>query len=296
MKKSNTFIVVFIIIAIPAIFIVALITTRKHVNQVNTDEGESYLYALEQRGEKSTLEPAIDNPDNIISGSTEKNDKYVVPNKPEDVDFNGFYGSNQEDYIPYYFDVDEAKKTADKVENGKLSAKQVFKDTVFIGDSVVTGFDVYKLANTKNVIASVGAFLEKHFNESIDTAIDFEPDNIVIRYGLNEMDHNKESRDAFLRRYRDGINRLKKALPSARIVVMGISPINIEAADNDRFSESSDYNECLRKMCVDLKVGYCEDSDMFINNKEFYSKDGIHFHPELYNKLVYRLISEMGIY
>lgn len=162
----------------------------------------------------------------------------------------------------------------------------------------MTGFDVYMgLPNNVNVFAGVGAFMDKHLPTVIDSVIARYPKYVFIRYGINEMGTTTVEADAFASRYKGYIQKLKNGLPDAKIVVLGISPVgNVAVAKDPRFGMVSEYNTRIKAFCQEIGVAYYENSELFISNASLYSKDGIHFSKELYQKWVKDIIRKVGVY
>ena len=195
-------------------------------------------------------------------------------------------------------DADKANAAADSFDGSSASYRTVFGNAAFVGDSVMTGFDVYMgLPNNVNVFAEVGAFMDKHLPTVIDSVIARYPKYVFVRYGINEMGTTTAEADAFASRYKGYIQKLKNNLPDAKIVVLGISPVgNVAVAKNTRFGMVSEYNTRIKAFCQEIGVAYYENSELFISNASLYSKDGIHFSKELYQKWVKDIIRKVGVY
>ena len=162
----------------------------------------------------------------------------------------------------------------------------------------MTGFDVYMgLPNNVNVFAEVGAFMDKHLPAVIDSVIARYPKYVFVRYGINEMGTTTAEADAFASRYKGYNQKLKNNLPDAKIVVLGIAPVgNAAVAKNSRFGMINEYNTRIKAFCQEIGVAYYENSELFISNASLYSKDGIHFSKELYQKWVKDIIRKVGVY
>lgn len=333
MDKTKLIPALIISIAILVLLIITTVVTNINKgNKTNTSEGESYLAALESQDVKKVENNLRDsdttNPETTDSQAEEttadketeaptdepgtKPEETEAPTKATETqpaakpDNNsgtkgslpaGFYGSNQSCYLPYTVDSDKASAVADKLAAGTISTKEVFKDTLFVGDSIMTGFSDFELANKGNVIATVGAFLKPHLENNISTVINYNPKYLVLHYGLNEMSDDGQIMNAFINNYTADIKKLKAGLPSTKIIVCGLMPVKQTAVDaQDRLKMVGTYNERIREMCVELGVAYSEDSQLFVDNSDLYTKDGIHVQRPLYVKWINYLVKEMGIY
>lgn len=209
----------------------------------------------------------------------------------------GFVGSSQLSYNPYGCDPERAEELARKLESGELSLKYLFKDTLFVGDSIMVGFSDYKLVNSGNVIAGVGEMLNPHLGDNLQKIIDYNPEALFLHYGLNEMGEEAFFLDQFIADLRTDLKTLKEELPYTKIVVMALWPIKDSAvAKKARLARQPAYNEAIRKLCVELGVAYDERSELFAANPDLYQADGIHCVSQMYRIWATALIREMGLY
>lgn len=209
----------------------------------------------------------------------------------------GFDASNLTCYVPYTVDKAKAQSAADAASSSS-QIKQIFSNSVFVGDSIMNGFVAYGYIYDKNDISKVGANLKKHLTEEVIKQIaSKKPQYVFIHYGLNEISTSDSSLNSFISTYTDRIQSIKKALPKAKIVIMQLTPVKKDGKDYQaRFTRIPAYNERLRKMCVDLDVCYYENSPLFTARPELFAKDGYHFAGSMYKIWSKDLIKEMGIY
>ena len=308
MKKKLPFFLA-LIISVPIITLIVFLLAGVKADNANVADGESYMAALkdadinkiehkinENRQTGSSTEPVTTAPTEPVTDSAT-----TAPTNPPETKPAGtgdFSYSNIGCYIPYSVDADKANVAADSFDGSSVSYRTVFGNAAFVGDSVMTGFDVYMgLPNNVNVFAEVGAFMDKHLPAVIDSVIARYPKYVFIRYGINEMGTTTAEADAFASRYKGYIQKLKNNLPDAKIVVLGISPVgNVAVAKNTRFGMVSEYNTRIKAFCQEIGVAYYENSELFISNASLYSKDGIHFSKELYQKWVKDIIRKVGVY
>ena len=308
MKKKLPFFLA-LIISVPIITLIVFLLAGVKADNANVADGESYMAALkdadinkiehkinENRQTGSSTEPATTAPTEPVTDSAT-----TAPTNPPETKPAGtgdFSYSNIGCYIPYSVDADKANAAADSFDGSSASYRTVFGNAAFVGDSVMTGFDVYMgLPNNVNVFAEVGAFMDKHLPTVIDSVIARYPKYVFVRYGINEMGTTTAEADAFASRYKGYIQKLKNNLPDAKIVVLGIAPVgNAAVAKNSRFGMINEYNTRIKAFCQEIGVAYYENSELFISNASLYSKDGIHFSKELYQKWVKDIIRKVGVY
>lgn len=329
MKKKLPFFLA-LIVSVPIITLIVFLLAGVKADNANVADGESYIAALkdadineieqkikenrqsepskEEPTEPSTepvtqpsKEPVTEPPTTVPSTEPATDPTTVAPTNPSEtkpVSNGDFSYSNLGCYIPYSVDADKANAAADSFDGSSASYRTVFGNAVFVGDSVMTGFDVYMgLPNNVNVFAEVGAFMDKHLPSVIDSVIARNPQYVFIRYGINEMGTTTAEADAFASRYKGYIQKLKDSLPDTKIVVLGISPVgSVAVAKNARFGMVSEYNTRIKAFCQEIGAAYYENSELFISNASLYSKDGIHFSKELYQKWVKDIIRKVGVY
>ena len=308
MKKKLPFFLA-LIISVPIITLIVFLLAGVKADNANVADGESYMAALkdadinkiehkinENRQTGSSTEPATTAPTEPVTDSATTAPTNPPETKPAST--GDFSYSNIGCYIPYSVDADKANAAADSFDGSSISYRTVFGNAAFVGDSVMTGFDVYMgLPNNVNVFAEVGAFMDKHLPAVIDSVIARYPKYVFVRYGINEMGTTTAEADAFASRYKGYIQRLKNNLPDAKIVVLGIAPVgNAAVAKNSRFGMINEYNTRIKAFCQEIGVAYYENSELFISNASLYSKDGIHFSKELYQKWVKDIIRKVGVY
>lgn len=308
MKKKLPFFLA-LIISVPIITLIVFLLAGVKADNANVADGESYMAALkdadinkiehkinENRQTGSSTEPVTTAPTEPVTDSATTAPTNPPETKPAST--GDFSYSNIGCYIPYSVDADKANAAADSFDGSSISYRTVFGNAAFVGDSVMTGFDVYMgLPNNVNVFAEVGAFMDKHLPAVIDSVIARYPKYVFVRYGINEMGTTTAEADAFASRYKGYIQKLKNNLPDAKIVVLGIAPVgNAAVAKNSRFGMINEYNTRIKAFCQEIGVAYYENSELFISNASLYSKDGIHFSKELYQKWVKDIIRKVGVY
>lgn len=308
MKKKLPFFLA-LIISVPIITLIVFLLAGVKADNANVADGESYMAALkdadinkiehkinENRQTGSSTEPVTTAPTEPVTDSATTAPTNPPETKPAST--GDFSYSNIGCYIPYSVDADKANAAADSFDGSSASYRTVFGNAAFVGDSVMTGFDVYMgLPNNVNVFAEVGAFMDKHLPAVIDSVIARYPKYVFVRYGINEMGTTTAEADAFVSRYKGYIQKLKNNLPDAKIVVLGIAPVgNAAVAKNTRFGMINEYNTRIKAFCQEIGVAYYENSELFISNASLYSKDGIHFSKELYQKWVKDIIRKVGVY
>ena len=323
--KNKIILVFTLILSVPALMAVILLLTGVRTNNVDTKNGESYMAALENVNVNDIEQEIRNQHTSSVDETEEETDKSkdelettieettevptevptetpVVPQNPVQpvvpvslVSEAGYIYSAIGSYNPYSFDEAKAVATADALANGTVSYREVFATSVFVGDSVMDGFDVYM--RFPYTYTEVGASMSKHLPSVIDKIISNYPEYIFIRYGINEMDVTEEAAANFANKFKSYIRRLKDNLPNTKIIVMGLTPVGPAAiAKDSRFANVAMYNAKIKTFCMELGVGFYENSYLFLEHTDLYSKDGIHIQHKMYEIWLRDLVTRMGIY
>lgn len=158
--------------------------------------------------------------------------------------------------------------------------KEIFKDTVFMGDSLTEPLSFYNILDEDSVIGIKGRDVIKAKKEDLGTLNSLNPKKIVMMYGMNDLLLFSNSKD-FIKNYENLINEIKKEVPNAEIYVNSIFPVSSKAiAKQKEFSKVNDFNNALKEMCNTTGVKFIDTTSMVKEN--MYEPDGIHLKAEFY--------------
>lgn len=198
---------------------------------------------------------------------------------------------------PYAIDTALLQASMSKLDSGSLSYKTLYADSLFVGDSITSGFDVYGIVNSSNVIAYVGANMNTHLTSNLDTIVQYNPKFLFVHYGLNEMNPSDAGVNSFITKYKENLQYLKSKLPYTKIIVLSLAPVSEGAIQKqNRFTWIGTYNDRMREMCKELGIGFHQNDAFFNERMNLYGKDGIHFSAELYRQWIRLITEEMGLY
>jgi lysophospholipase L1-like esterase len=165
-----------------------------------------------------------------------------------------------------------------------------------MGDSLMNELEIYDILNSNNLITQVSASLY-HLNDNVGKISAMNPEILILHYGLNHVENVSNQPARFIKLYTDIVAEINERLPDTRIIVSGIFPVDNEKARAKRFGRINDYNEAIIEMCSQLGVEYLDNTDAFLNAKEYYAGDGIHLSREFYEKCWLRhIVAEKEIY
>ena len=168
------------------------------------------------------------------------------------------------------------------------------KKTVFVGDSICSGFRVYKLVDPNNCLAygNVGArslfdykftVNEKEY-ELIDALKLVDPSYVVFSMGMNDI--NMTTTEQYCTNYDNILAKVHEALPKAKLFVASITPTRDAASfPNDKIDS---FNAALKShfagtdyTYVDVSSSLKDASNSLVST--YHSGDGIHLSPAAYN-------------
>ena len=174
------------------------------------------------------------------------------------------------------------------IDAGKLSYRKALKDVYIAGDSLMEGLEAYDILNSNHIFAQVSASLA-HLQENYASIVSIRPPVLILHYGLNMIAADDQHAKTFIRNYTAIIESLQKDLPSTRIVVSLLFPVDRKVATAPRFGAISNYNKRLRSMCKTLGIEALDSAKAFQENGSFttryFGADGIHLSASFYRNV-----------
>lgn len=169
------------------------------------------------------------------------------------------------------------RKAKDKKVNvTKESFAVRFENTVIMGDSLSQALLDYRLLNANEVLAYRGRRTD-NIDKEIQKVIQLAPDKIFMGYGMNDLEYVRGNAKRFVDTYKMQIQKIKKALPNAKIYINSILPIHEKAiAQKPVYGSYKAFNTALKQMCEDNQITYIDNSDLMDWNSSVYERDGIH--------------------
>ncbi len=178
----------------------------------------------------------------------------------------------------------QIEETLLKLQNGEVTLRQIFGKTFFSGDSLMNGLEIYGVLDASMLSTAVSASLT-HLKESVPTIVAANPEVLILHYGINMIATEELLLNNYINNYTDIIEDLKFQLPSTRIIVSGIFPVDTALATDDRFTMVADYNERLAVMCEETEVEFLDSTKAFEGNEDYYGADGIHVSSKFYSQV-----------
>jgi hypothetical protein len=206
----------------------------------------------------------------------------------------------------YYYKIyaaglnDQGKRVLSKYSRKlAVTTKKKVKKTAYVGDSVMSGLDVYNIVQDKDkkVIYKVGCSAYSFYNgKPMDTLLDYNPDRMYIMLGMNGLvDSPTDAQmDKRIDYYRDILQECLEQNPNLQVIVLPVSPTRPTASVKN--SDVSKYNTKLENLAEELGVYYYDytsflkDSDGYLKSASS-AKDGIHWTKSTYRTFLEKLDS-----
>ena len=256
-----------------------------------------------QEGTESQTEAPSDQTESETETETETPTPEPSPTpipKPEiDPQAGTIYAANvvtqKPNYIPWEVDAQASGAAYAQVLANPEYYKVIYDQSLFVGDSVITGVSGYGFIDEGHVLAEVGVSVD-HFKTVRDQIIAYNPEYVIIRYGLNEIGTTQGDLDWFISVYRENIKILKASLPETKIIVCAITPVtDVAITAQPRMVYIDSYNNALRKMAIEEEVGYTDSANVFHEHLDLYGKDGMHIQKPMYSLWLADMVDRMGI-
>ncbi|MDD3401957.1 MAG: GDSL-type esterase/lipase family protein [Hespellia sp.] len=174
----------------------------------------------------------------------------------------------------------EAEENKAEDETSKRTAKNIFVNSVVMGDAIAQGFADYDILDVSNVIAKKGITLDQ-LDDAVQTVVHMNPDAIFLTYGINDVVATNGDTSLFQEEYQALIDQLQKELPNSRIFVNGIFPVQkAQIKKQPAYRHIDKYNEVLETICNKEQISYIDNSDPVADR--YYDSDGICFVKNFY--------------
>ena len=192
-------------------------------------------------------------------------------------------------------DVNEVDK-AENVDN--LSKpndyKEVFKEDLFLGDSITDSLSFYEFLEDSQVIAEFG-LTSKGARNIVDNIVKKNPRNIFIMFGMNDILTNETSGE-FADNYTELIHDIKLKLPDSNIYVQSILPVDSKVKNKKPLLTNENienFNQALMNMAKDEDIKYLNIRTIIEEDKDLIEPDGIHVKYEFYKLWLNYLIENI---
>lgn len=182
--------------------------------------------------------------------------------------------------------------------------KEFFSNSLFIGDSIFTGFSGFGYLQPENVFAKVGLNPESAVTREIDgvTAVgkaqQMQPDRICIMLGTNGLAFL--SADYMANEMAELVDNLRTVSPDSEIIILSIPPVTAEheSSNPETIPVIMDYNSKLEETAKDRECRFIDiftmlqDDDGYLA-ADYAEADGLHFLGKAYGVVLSRIQYEL---
>lgn len=185
-------------------------------------------------------------------------------------------------------------------------------ETVFVGDSICSGLDLYGILPDNNVIAKGSASANNIFTFDfklngtempvMDALADLKPKYVVFSMGMNDV--NLTTAEVFVNNYNKLLTETKKILPDSKLIVASITPVSATSKFCSNTKIDS-YNAAMRDFLDGNPEWLYADVTREIKNESnglkdgYNGGDGIHLSRSAYYAFLYQVcqdIVDSGVY
>lgn len=173
-----------------------------------------------------------------------------------------------------------------------VTYKTIFKNSVFLGDSITEALSYHDILDEFNVVAGAGKTTELSLmSGDVDKLAERNPQHVFIMLGSDDIllppQITDNPKQYSLKFYAELIDSIKEKLPKASVTVLPVTPVTPEAEKVEpRYKNINDYNQGLKELADKKQVGFSDLSSIFADSPNLYSSDGIHFKPEFYTRML----------
>lgn len=178
------------------------------------------------------------------------------------------------------------------VDVSSYNYKEIFADSLVMGDSIAESLDSFHVLNSSSVVAKIGISMLS-IEDQLAIAAPLAPKNVFLYYGLNDVAHVQTDYEKFKREYENVVVRVQETMPEAKIYANLLFPvINPGIAGGSWYEDLSPYNEVIREVCAEHNI-ICMDNTGIVK-EEFFEPDGCHFKYAFYDYWLYSMALHAG--
>ena len=172
--------------------------------------------------------------------------------------------------------------------------RQLFRDSVIVGDSRVKAFVDYGIFGEDICIYKYAGYAGDS-KGICEEAAGIYPEKVMFFFGINDPKWYWDDYDSFIRDYREDIEAYKAINPYSEIYVCNLIQVTEKRqSEVEAFKLVPEYNRRLEALCREEGCTFI-DGMKYLKN-EYYLSDGSHFNEEFYCYLTQQFADEMGLW
>lgn len=192
-------------------------------------------------------------------------------------------------------DVSEDNTSADAadIDPASRNYKQLFANSVIMGDSITEAISAYDLLPPSSVIATIGVNMNT-MDSHYEVLRNLSPQNIFLSYGSNDIERIGENMTEFKKEYKTIIQNIKSIQPDATIYMNSIFPVQEKKiASCSYYADITPYNAILQELCEEEDLIYLDNTNLV--KSEYFEPDDYHFTAAFYPFWLNRMAESAGL-
>jgi lysophospholipase L1-like esterase len=161
-------------------------------------------------------------------------------------------------------------------ESEDFTSGDFFEDSLFLGDSIVSGLSFYNFLSSSQVVYSNGMTTDKALSEVSSIASE-NPSKVFIMVGLNDINYGTRSADVIAGNLITLANELHESLPSAKIYILSLLPVTsaFESNSSNKIRQSAidDVNTQVSSLAVSAGYYYIDIAEAYKNSSGYLISD-----------------------
>lgn len=173
--------------------------------------------------------------------------------------------------------------------------KEIFSNSVVVGDSIVSGILQCDLMYESSVVYEVGySLMEMDEDEYLSRIQALYPEKIFVYLGFNDVGQCDGDYERFYKRYVHFIKDLQEYCPGVQIYANQLfHPLNLDTIGIEYYNDIDSYNQIIAQVCQEYGLVLIENGDLV--KEEYYYKDGYHFLYPFYPGWLRRMAEVAGL-
>ena len=188
---------------------------------------------------------------------------------------------------------DDFSTDASDIDPASRNYKQLFTNSVIMGDSITEAIRAYDFLPLSSVIATIGVNMNT-MDSHYEILRNLSPQNIFLSYGSNDIERIGENMAEFKKEYKAIIQNVKSIQPDATIYMNSIFPVQEKKiASCSYYADITPYNAILRELCEEEDLIYLDNTNLV--KSEYFEPDGYHFTADFYPFWLNRMAKSAGL-
>lgn len=165
---------------------------------------------------------------------------------------------------------------AGSAEIQEFTSEDFYSDSVFLGDSIVSGISYYGFLDDSQVVADGNLTTDKALSE-VSSVASQNPSKVFIMVGLNDVNYGTRGADVIAENLIMLANEVKSSAPSAKVYLLSLLPVTnaFETKDTNQISQAAinDVNDTMSVLAASAGYTYIDVASAFKDTTGYLSGD-----------------------